>query len=318
MLQKTQVDAGIFNIPGAAGRLFPGYNAPDDHPFRPALIATYQFRQDEFRMVNFWWARENHRPENERRLGLMIMGPKGCGKTTLPEQYLTRLGVPVASYTANRRTQLADIIGSKTVIGGDIVRMDGPLVIAMTGGYPFILNELDLMDPGELTGLNDVVERGMLVLDDGTVIKATRGFGFIATQNTRGSGDVDGSYAGTQVMNKSLMSRFVKMAVDYPSIDEETALICAAFPLVKTAEAALFAKSASHIRKAYLGTDANSPTIEDTISTREVLTWVELTGAFRAVRQDAVQFALDATLTAATEGVTQRTIREIVQRIFNQ
>jgi len=318
MLQRIQVDGKVFsNIPGSAGRMLPGYDSPVDHPYRPELLSTYQFRQDEFRMVNFWWVRENSRVDGSRRLGLMLMGPKGCGKTTLPEQYLTRLGVPVASYTSKKHTLLDDLIGTKTVIGGDIVRVDGPLLLAMKGGFPFIHNEVDIMDPGELAGLNDIVERGLLILDDGTVIRAARGFAYVCTLNTRGSGDVDGSYAGAQVMNKAFMRRFLKMSVSYPTEDEETALICEVFPTVKPNEAALFAKAAALIRKAYMGNDPNVPTIEETISTPELLTWVEVSGAFRGVRPDTVHFGLEATLTAVCEGVTKKTIAEIVQRVFN-
>jgi cobaltochelatase CobS len=317
-MQRIEIDAGIFNIPNSAGKMLPGYDTATDHPFRPALLPTYQFRTNDFRLINWWWVRENHRADYATRVGLLLMGPKSTGKSTLPEQYLTRLGVPVVSYTANRRTQIDDLVGSKTVVGGDVYRVDGPLVLAMKGGFPFILNELDLMDPGELTGLNDIVERGQLVFDDGTVLRAERGFGFIATMNTRGAGDVEGNYAGTQVMNKALMSRFVKMALDYPAIEEETSIICASFPSLNRAEAEIFARTAAQIRAAYVGGAAGVTAIEDTIGTREVLMWIEVASAFRQVRADAVAFALETVLTAATEGVTKRVITEIVQRNFNQ
>ncbi|HOV56387.1 MAG TPA: AAA family ATPase [Rhodanobacteraceae bacterium] len=312
---QTVDTAKAFGPVGTPGRNMPCRSYPADAPYMAVRNPNYVFPTETWKVLGYVWSRENARQEHQGRLGLLVMGPKGSGKTTLIEQFFQRLSVPVPSYTANKRTTLQDLVGGKTLSGGEILYDEGPLVFAMRNGLPFLLNEMDLMDPGELTGLNDIIERGVLLRDNGEMVEAARGFLFFASMNTRGGGDVEGAYSGTNVMNKALMSRFLKVFADYPTKDVEAEILVRSVPGLQTPEANRFVELANLIRAGYKGESGGTP-LEETMSTRELITWVELVSTYRLSRPDAALFGIRLVLTNACEGTSAAAIEQLVQKLF--
>src|SRR4051812_651055 len=130
-MQITEVDAKVFGIPGWEGKMLPGLVTNGDHPFLPVMKPNYQFNVRSTRLLSFVWGRELSRPDYDDRLGLLAMGPKGSGKSTLFEQFFARLGVPVVSDTGYKNMTLYDLIGSKGLVNGNTVWEDGKIVAAM-------------------------------------------------------------------------------------------------------------------------------------------------------------------------------------------
>jgi cobaltochelatase CobS len=139
--------------------------ADGSHPKIPA-IQEYVFRKEPLRDVLAFL----NVPNGD---GLYVTGPTGAGKTSLITQVAARLNWPVHAVTCHGRLELNDLLGQFTLVNGSMQFVHGPLAQAVRDGHILILNELDLMDPSELAGLNDIVEGQPLVIpqNGGEVIR---------------------------------------------------------------------------------------------------------------------------------------------------
>lgn len=152
----------------------------------------------------------------------LVIGPKGCGKTSAIVQLAARIGQPVLRINFTAQVAISDLVGS---VGfgkrndGSIgtIWNDGPLPIAMKNGYWLLLDEIDYGDPSVLSLLYPVLEefnpskgkfpRLTLKEKDGEIIEAHPNFRIFATGNSIG-GDANGEYVGTSAMNPALVDRF--------------------------------------------------------------------------------------------------------------
>ncbi len=163
---------------------------------------------------------------------LFLSGPAGCGKTSVALQVAARLGWGVQQLTLSARTEASDLIGHTTLSKGQLFYEYGPLVKAMKSGEILILNEIDLMPPGELSALNDVLEGRPLIIAQncGECIKPDPFFRVIATANTKGMGDPLGFYSGTRQLNQAFLDRWRFVEVSYPKEHSEIAIVSKACP----------------------------------------------------------------------------------------
>jgi MoxR-like ATPase len=137
-----------------------------------------------------------------------ITGHSGNGKTLMVEQVCASLGRECVRVNITKRTDETDLIGSYELIDGNTVRREGPVVTAMRRGAILLLDEVDL-GTEDLLCLQPILE-GKPYFDKktGEVIHAAMGFNVVATANTKGKGDNDGRYLGTNVMNEAFLERF--------------------------------------------------------------------------------------------------------------
>lgn len=320
MSHYVPIPLSAFGLEGDAQ--LPGRVSDPAHPFTKKLI-PFRFSQEVFRVLQFAWLREVNRQPHQPRRGVWFSGPKGAGKTTVIEQFCARLGLPVASLTCNREFRIADAVQSKTLIPNDnggmtIVPVDGPLGIAMREGFPVVLNELDLADPAELTGLNDIVDRGIYVVpDSGEVIEATPGFMVMAAANSNGAGDLTGEYAGVATMNAALMSRFYKFEVSYPSPAEELDVLRQT-GLVTTENEAIAEKVceiAGLLRKAY---ESGAQGLTSPISTREVIDITEAVGAFAHLADKGIspmRYAFNLCYGNGLPPAAKQAVEQVIDRV---
>ncbi|HAU6440962.1 TPA: CbbQ/NirQ/NorQ/GpvN family protein, partial [Citrobacter freundii] len=133
-----------------------GY-ADGSNPFIPATDTNYVFRKEFLREV-LAYLKE---PGGD---ALFVTGPTGSGKTSGITEIAGRLNWPVQQITADGRMELTDLIGHHALVAEKpgqppvMKFMYGPLAVAMREGHLLLINEVDLADPAELAGLNDVLE----------------------------------------------------------------------------------------------------------------------------------------------------------------
>lgn len=163
---------------------------------------------------------------------LYISGPSGCGKTTLILQIAARLNWGVEQITLSNKCESLDLIGHTTLKRGELVYEYGPLTRAMLYGEILILNEIDLMSPGDLSVLNDVLEGKPLTIlaNNGEVIKPHPQFRVIATANTKGFGDMTGFYNGALLLNQAFLDRWRFIEMGYPKPIVELEMLKNSFP----------------------------------------------------------------------------------------
>lgn len=163
---------------------------------------------------------------------LFLSGPTGCGKTSAVFEVAARLHWPLESVTLSQKSEVSDLIGAHILEHGQLRFSYGPLARAMLYGEILLLNEIDLMSPGELAALNDVLEGRALTIsaNNGEVIKPHPFFRVVATANSKGLGDESGAYHGVKLQNQAFLDRWRFCEVGYPSAAQERLMLERACP----------------------------------------------------------------------------------------
>lgn len=314
MSQESWIDGSIktlFGLPVPEKAKVLARAAPG--PLTPPAKPDYQFRKELVADLLCW---HQHRMKGECPDGVWLAGPLGSGKTTLVNQVAARLNLNVAQANGKRRSEVADWVGHLTAVGGDVLFEDGPLTQAVRHGWWFLLNEADLVDPGELAGLNTLLEGGPLVIAEngGEVVWPAPGFGVICTANTVGLGDSSGLYAATQRLNGAFMDRFWVLAVDYPPPAEEVEVVRRAAPALPLAIVEKMVEVAGAVRALFAG-EGEGPALEVTASTRTLVRWAQLAVAFSKAPEPVI-YSLERALTNRAEPETAEAIKGIAKRVL--
>ena len=158
----------------------------------------------------------------QNRITTSIGGPTGSGKTHLLRHLALKLNVPYRRTNLNGQTTAEDLVGQlipnpNPEGKSKYVWNDGVLTKFMREGGIFVLDEINMAPADILAILNPVLDEEqtlILTQHNGEVVKAHPDFWCVATFNPE--------YAGTQEMNKSLLSRFkVKLTLGYNEKIEE-------------------------------------------------------------------------------------------------
>lgn len=299
--------AQTFEVATPAGMTIEGF-ADATHPQIP-VRTPYVFRQGLSSLLAFL-----------RQAGgdaLLLTGPTGSGKTSLICQVAARLNWPVQSVACHGRLELSDLIGQFVLIDGSTVFVHGPLAVAMREGHLLILNEIDLMDPAELTGLNDVIEGQPLVItqNGGEVIRPHPKFRLFATGNSAGAGDPSGLYQGIRRQNLALLDRFRVMQVGYLAPDVELGVLESCVPSLPAEVGRLMIVVANEIRRLFLGEGECAAELTVTLSTRTLVRWARLALTFRGAPQP-IAYALEQSLTARTDPEQREAIHRIAADVM--
>lgn len=292
-----------------------GY-APSDNAFIPSKDEHYVFRKELIREVTAFLKK----PFGD---ALYVTGPTGSGKTSGITEIAARLFWPVQQITANGRMELTDLVGHHALVSpkpGEppvMKFMYGPLAVAMKHGHILLINEVDLADPAELAGLNDVLEGRPLVIaqNGGEIIKPHPMFRVVVTGNSTGSGDATGRYQGVMMQNLAAMDRYRFIQVGYADEATEMNILRRVAPTLNEGLRKGMVKTANEIRKLFMGENGDDGHIGVTMSTRTLVRWAKLTLQFRGA-PNTLKYALEQSLLIRASKEEGEAILRIAKDVF--
>jgi len=205
----------------------------------------------------------------EKGLFVMIIGPKGTGKTSLAREYATQKSKKMESINFSLRTRESHLVGTKNLTEGSIGFDEGILVKSMKEGNILYLDEINAAEADVLLRLDEALDdRRQIVLkeSDGQIIKAKDSWFVIATINPL-------THVGTKELPPQLLSRFpVRIRLDYPPEDLEYQIIKKHVKNLTESDVLLGIKLANTLRQASAVEELYySPSIRETIAFAKLL-----------------------------------------------
>lgn len=157
---------------------------------------------------------------------VFISGLSGNGKTTMVEQICANLKREAIRVNISIETDEDDLIGGNTLVDGNVVYREGPVLTAMKRGAVLILDEVD-RGSNKLMCLQAVLEgKPYFNKKTGETITPANGFTIIATANTKGRGSDDGKFISAQLLDEAFLERFaITVEQEYPTMSVEKKII---------------------------------------------------------------------------------------------
>jgi len=250
----------------------------------------------------------------EMDTNVLMVGPAGCGKTSLAFELASLMNQPTKRVNMNGEFRVADFVGEKVLAESEsgatvVLWKDGILTECARKGFWLIIDELDAAPARIMMRLQSVLEPGhplVLAENNGEVVKVHSNFRIIATANTLGRGDDSGMYTGTNVLNEATLDRFgVVMEVSYLQGPQEISVLVTKTGVTKDV-AGKMVDIARKVRDGLIREECFC-----TMSTRRLLTWAKLTVKWGNARKAAAVAILNRL------GKDDRAyVKAIVDRVF--
>lgn len=224
----------------------------------PEVDDTYVFPKEQLETIVSFISRPNKR-------ACFLHGPKGTGKSSLPEQVAARLNIPLFRVNLSRDSTSDSLMGGiKTRINEagqmELAWAPGPIelaAIAATGAW-VLIDEFSFTPSGVNAAMQRVLERNGSAYFESKpneherLIKPGATFRIFATDNTRLQGDLTGNYSGTHVQNEATIDRFqTTIEVPYMGADHEVRLVHRKVPECPKDWIVKMVAVASHVRTSY-------------------------------------------------------------------
>ena len=155
-------------------------------------------------------------------LFVLIIGPKGTGKTSLVRDFAKSKNAKLESINFSLRTRESHLIGTKTLTNGTVSFEEGLLIKSMNEGSMLYLDEINSAEADVLLRLDEALDdRRQITLKESTgeIVKSKEGWFVIATINPL-------THSGTKELPPQLLSRFpVRIRLEYPPEDIELEIV---------------------------------------------------------------------------------------------
>lgn len=155
-------------------------------------------------------------------LFVIIIGPKGTGKTSLVREFARINDKKLESINFSLRTRESHLVGTKTLTNGTVSFDEGLLVKSMREGSLLYLDEINSAEADVLLRLDEALDdRRQIVLKESTgeTIQANEKWFVVATINPL-------THSGTKELPPQLLSRFpVRISLEYPPEDVELKIV---------------------------------------------------------------------------------------------
>lgn len=141
---------------------------------------------------------------------IMLVGPAGCGKTTIGQHVAAALQLPF--YITSTINDTHELTG---FVDGYGKYHSTPFRRAFEHGGVWVADEIDAWDASALLAANAALANGYAVFPDrDEPIMRNSGFRIVATANTYGNG-ADRVYIGRNELDAASLDRFAMITVDY-------------------------------------------------------------------------------------------------------
>jgi len=156
---------------------------------------------------------------------VFVTGHSGNGKTLMVEQVCAELQRECIRVNISIETDESDLLGGPTLINGNVVNRDGPVLQAMKRGAILLIDEVD-RGSNKLMCLQGILEgKPYYNKKSGELVKPMNGFNIIATANTKGRGSDEGKYL-SQILDDAFLERFpITVEQDYPDKKTESKIL---------------------------------------------------------------------------------------------
>lgn len=164
---------------------------------------------------------------------VFITGLSGNGKTLMVEQVCANLGRECIRVNVSIETDESDLLGGPTLVNGNVVNRDGPVLAAMKRGAILLIDEVD-RGSNKLMCLQGIMEgKPYYNKKNGEMVHPKEGFNVIATANTKGRGSEEGKYL-SQILDDAFLERFpITVEQEYPDAKTEKKILT---PLIQDEE----------------------------------------------------------------------------------
>lgn len=252
-----------------------------DHPAAPAVDPCFIWTADILRQLvcaadtgaNVWFG-----------------GEKGTGKTQTAEQFAARTGRAFNRVNFRKYSTAEQFVGATGLEQGATVFKLGEFTETFCNvpGSVNLLDEPTNTDPGEMAQFNALLEPAGRVNLGGVVRTRAPGALVFAADNTMGSGDVSGRYAGTRVQNSALLDRFsLKVPFTFLPLAQEIEAVVKHTGCTNTLAAQVMKVILTARAKVQTGDVVDAPSI------RQVVAWI------RAMPYLGVRRAWEVTIAAS-------------------
>ena len=157
---------------------------------------------------------------------IFISGLSGNGKTTMVEQVCANLKREAIRVNISIETDEDDLIGGNTLVDGNVVYREGPVLTAMKRGAILILDEID-RGSNKMMCLQAILEgKPYFNKKTGETVSPAPGFNIVATANTKGRGSDDGKFISANILDEAFLERFaITVEQDYPTMSTEKKIV---------------------------------------------------------------------------------------------
>lgn len=253
-------------------------------------------------------------------IGMYLTGHMGCGKSSLPQQWHARLGLPLLTKSCANDTDSSDLFGRNVCRQGVWVFEPGPVLLGAINGWSVLLDEANLIKPGIFSILNNLVEgKKEYIQDLGISITPRQGFRLFCTGNIDNG---EGVYKGRIKQDGATDERFWFVPVGYLKPEEEKPVLlhilnAACKPLMADRLADVMLDVAHKVRSLFVGSSDEASAIEVTMSTRTLVKWAQKSILFQGSEQRGINpthLALEYCLTNRPISPTTRaTIHKLLE-----
>jgi cobaltochelatase CobS len=195
---------------------------------------------------------------------VFVTGLSGNGKTLMVEQVCAELNRECIRVNISVETDESDLLGGPTLVNGNVVNRDGPVLIAMKRGAVLLIDEVD-RGSNKLMCLQGILEgKSYYNKKTGEVVVPQPGFNIIATANTKGQGSDEGKYLA-QILDSAFLERFpITVEQEFPDMKTEKKILA---PLIDDKDfVENLCQWADVIRKSYM-----EGAVDEVISTRRLV-----------------------------------------------